>query len=624
MGDSGEAVIVWDSPGPVPDGTQRVYTWSGYEETSRVKSLMCYAEANADRLRTRYLAWVYDFGMAQVDGRPVIEHLQRSDGFSYWWMTLLAEKSMYKSGEAITDAIRLFALEELLRAHPPTSITFVTCNRRRHEAVRMMTRNLTITYRWRRTSVRSFNTPTLKMLLRRLPHILQGGLALVHFAVSRWQLRHPSAAAQPLGRDEVLMINYFFNIDVPQTQSSGQLRSQYWNGLGGVLDKVGGAVNWLHIYIPHRTIGSTRKAKELLTQLNTTDHCNRHALVEAGLSLRILGQVIVEWISLMRQSARLTGNLKAWVPQGSNFSLWSIMCDDWYSSLRGTAAVHGILRLSLFDKALSGLPHQRVGCYLCENQAWERALIWEWRRRGHGRLLAVIHSTVRFWDLRYFADVRLRAAASASRPPWPEQAVINGPAMARELSIMGEFADIMTHAEALRFGHLRTGPSRESRRPKSERFRLLILGDYLADNTARMMQTLREAASLLPGNMVLTVKPHPNTPIDAAAFPELRLNLTAAPLGELIAEHDVAYASSMTAAAVDAYLRGLRLIVRRDDGGLNMSPLRGVPEACFISTPDELACALREAPMTGSVPRKPEEVFHLEPSLPRWTKLLTP
>ena len=54
------------------------------------------------------------------------------------------------------------------------------------------------------------------------------------------------------------------------------------------------------------------------------------------------------------------------------------------------------------DNILSNIPKQKVGIYLLENQAWEKSLISSWNKFNHGGLIGVAHSTIRFWDLRYF------------------------------------------------------------------------------------------------------------------------------------------------------------------------------------------------------------------------------
>ena len=57
--------------------------------------------------------------------------------------------------------------------------------------------------------------------------------------------------------------------------------------------------------------------------------------------------------------------------------------------------------IEIFNKLLKELPKQKLGIYLQENQGWEYAFINAWKNNGHGKLLAVQHSSVAYWDMRY-------------------------------------------------------------------------------------------------------------------------------------------------------------------------------------------------------------------------------
>ena len=78
------------------------------------------------------------------------------------------------------------------------------------------------------------------------------------------------------------------------------------------------------------------------------------------------------------------------------------MKENWYSDFCGSNLILNLLWFRLFETALTEIPYQSYGLYLNENQSWERALIYAWNKNKHGHLIAVQHSTVRFWDLRYF------------------------------------------------------------------------------------------------------------------------------------------------------------------------------------------------------------------------------
>ena len=116
-----------------------------------------------------------------------------------------------------------------------------------------------------------------------------------------------------------------------------------------------------------------------------------------------------------------------------------------------------LLWIERFDRALRDAPHQVKGFYLCENQGWERAFIHAWRKHGHGELTAVPHSTVRFWDLRYFADPRTVQSFGAARLPQADRVALNGPAAIEAYLDAGFPKEIIRECEALRFAHAKYG-----------------------------------------------------------------------------------------------------------------------------------------------------------------------
>ena len=89
--------------------------------------------------------------------------------------------------------------------------------------------------------------------------------------------------------------------------------------------------------------------------------------------------------------------------------------------MSGQIAMSNILFLNLFESALGALPTQRLGVYLQENQSWEFALIQTWKAARHGRLVGSQHSTVRYWDLRYYFDSRSYYRDGTNILPLPDK-----------------------------------------------------------------------------------------------------------------------------------------------------------------------------------------------------------
>ncbi len=184
--------------------------------------------------------------------------------------------------------------------------------------------------------------------------------------------------------------------------------------------------------------------------------------------------------------------------------------------------MQNVLMLNLFEKAFSYLPKQANGVYLQENQGWEFGMIQAWRSKQHGQLIGFPHSTVRFWDLRYFYDPRSYCKNLLSLP-MPNFVAVSGHSAKNEYVGGGYPTDDLIEVEALRYLHLDivVDKQRRSRLPSPTRPQLLVLGDYLPSDTALQMNLLRGIADKLP-NIELTVKPHPACPIVASDYPGIK------------------------------------------------------------------------------------------------------
>jgi surface carbohydrate biosynthesis protein (TIGR04326 family) len=152
--------------------------------------------------------------------------------------------------------------------------------------------------------------------------------------------------------------------------------------------------------------------------------------------------------------------------------------------------------------------------------------------------------------------------------------------------------------------------------------RLLVLGDYLPSNTQLQMKLLEQAVSFMAQPLEITVKPHPNCPIQPADYPGLRMRVNMEPIAKLLAECDVAYASAVTSAAVDAYCAGVPIVSVLDPDTLNLSPLRGCVGALFASTPEALASALASVANKARAGAHQPAYFTVDAKLPNWRRFL--
>jgi surface carbohydrate biosynthesis protein (TIGR04326 family) len=618
------SLLIWDAEGEPPVGECTPVLWRAFVANAQLDavSIPALIETNADLLKKRYLAWVYELGETSIQDKRLVEHLQLRPLFSYWWMTLFAEKCNYSKSKQIDDAIRLMAFDKWATNQSISRVVLSTTNQPLAECIRLWCTNLGVVFEWQRITKPIAPLSWVKRIYHAAPQPLQAFAWLAKYLIDRWSLRGVGLKEWQQTDGRVTFFSYLFNL-LPDAAKQGRYESRYWAHLPDALQREGCKTNWLHLYVKDVLLPTSKQAADTIRAFNKTG-CGEqhHVTLDTFLNFSVVSRTLRDWFKLLWVGISLRNKLRA--EQGPVLNLWPLFEDDWRQSMFGTVAIGNLLNLNLFESALECLPQQQRGVYLQENQSWEFGLIQVWQARGHGPLIGTPHSTVRFWDLRYFFDSRSYQRTGSNDLPMPNQVSFNGPVMMDAYKNGGYPVDELVEVEALRYLHLSDtiDDAASATKSKNGPMRVLVIGDYLLANTKLQMNLLVQAFPGLPAGTIITVKPHPSCPIHLNDYPSLRMTVTMEPIAKLLDECNVAYSSAVTSAAVDAFCARVPIVSVLDPKTLNLSPLRGCAGVIFASTPEELADALTSAATTSSTPVNPREFFTIDPELPRWRKLI--
>jgi surface carbohydrate biosynthesis protein (TIGR04326 family) len=651
----GGAFLVWDAQGPPPPGDWTTVLWSAFgpADGASVIALPRLVEDNAAALRARYLAWIHDLGQARVAGARIIDHLELRPGFSYWWMTLVAHKpNFYES--YINDVVKCLAFDTLARERGrPTRVAVSTDNRTLARLFEDYCRASRIPFERIPPSRRArtwagIGAPALLAPLK--------ALALLAFLAIRRLFAGAAPPASDRPPSRIAVFDVLIHLQ-PGPRLSGRFGSQYWTELVSLLRQADADSSWLHIFFPHADVPSLRRANTLMHAFTTSSGGReRHGLLDGALTLGAVGAALRNYLRLARVYLRLRAIEPHFTPAGSGFNFWPVFRRNWRDSLIGAPAMRNCTWISLFDRALAALPRQSIGLYILENQPWEMAMLHAWRAAGHGRIIGVPHTTVRFWDLRYYYDPRGYRRDVGNALPMPDTVAVNGPAALQMYLGGGYPAAQVVEVEALRYLHLQQPARREPSGGASPRRRVLICGDNLPGSNARLMRVVAAADRLMPRGTTYVFKPHKALPFDVAPYVPLPISTSTSELAEILDDCDVVITGNVTSAAVDAYCAGLPLASMEDGSALDPSPFKGFGGAVPFSDGRDLADPLDgdaarpegrglsgvetftnaaelgtilerlwSARVThdGSPPRRPREPFFwLDPDLPRWRTLL--
>jgi len=617
-----DEILIWDSaePPPIHQGTIVLWRRLASKNSTTEVSIPALIEKNSNLLKTQYLAWIYDLGHAVTQNSNFAGKLQIRENLSYWWMTPLTEKFNYSRSPQITDAVRLMAFDFWASGQTIIKVEFLSSNEELMSCLQDWCAKKNIAFTFKKIAKKVSKISIKRRLFNHLPLLIQALVVFALYVIDRWDFRKVGVLEWRESKAKLSFVSYLFNIPTNDLKISN-FRSPYWANLPDELDLQEKKSNWLHLYIKDSNFPRAVDAASYIQQLNSTSKYQVHTTLDSFLGIDIILKTLSEWIKLRSVLNKLENVLES-VPSG-NLNLWPMYAKEWRASASGPSLIQNLLMLNLFDSAIADLPEQSVGTYLFEQQPWEMALISAWRTSGHKKLVAAQHTTMLFWDMRYFHNSRTYEIESESSLPLPDLFAINGPLAMKMCQAWGYPRSKLIEVEALRYLHLLPLQKPSPWNPRSKKpFKLLVLGDYLQENTDLQMQCLESAIPILPKGIQIIIKPHPNCAISNSRFSTSGLTINEAPIAQLVRNCDAAFSSATTSAILDAYCLGIPVIAMRNFDELDLSPLRGIGKAAFVSTPQELA--LKVAELVTSYPENstPTEIFTLDPNLVKWKKLL--
>ncbi|MGC2031759.1 MAG: TIGR04326 family surface carbohydrate biosynthesis protein [Steroidobacteraceae bacterium] len=611
-------MLLWAADAKLAPAHANIVLWQGSARAAGVRSITEYIEIHAQEVRRRYLAWCHEFGETPVLGRRLRERFKLADGTSFWWHSAFVEQSSWKQG-SLETMLKLFAFEFLLEAEAPAELTFAGSDRDVNLVLEAMCRRRGIRYAWSRLPrQRVF---TLRALVRGLPRLVHGLMALAYFAWIRVALRRPPLPGSISSARRVLICGPFANHDANRHDGSN-FTSRYWGTLPQLLAEDGYEVHWLHYLYVHDKVPTARQARKMLQRISgSSGRVAAHAFVESYSPACGIANIFVRWLAIAAESLMVGRCLRRRFEKGFD-AYWPLVRDDWAKTFRGFGCVQNLFYDECFDRALKDSRRYDECVYLMENQGWERSLARAWHKYDHGRLTGVAHSTVRFWDLRYHCDPRRYDPGYRDRLPSPDCVALNGRVARDEYLATCAAREPVADCEALRYLHLVPGSPRDlGELSRGGAVRILLLGDYTRERTEALLRVAEGVCGRTASPLEIWVKPHPGCPIDPQRHLSSAFKIVTDPVATLVSSSHLVLASNTTSAALEAYVCGGRVLVFDDRSGVNYSPLMRVQGVLFVSDTDDLCRAINALdPGAHEDRRQTDGFFNIEPDLPGWRR----
>ena len=634
MNKSGDDILhIVDGDYEIGCKNEKVAYWSTFSSKENSISLPAMVEREKESLKKEFFTWLTNFSQSKIKQKTLVEALKVEGDFSFWWPSLLNEKSAYKS-PWIYDMFRVRLLRRIFNDGDYGSVCVHTSNLKLSKLIRQFAREHNVKFSFKKYHNKNIDRPLydLRRVVSGMPSIGRAALFLCRFLWSnRVFIFNKHSSRQLLAapsKKQISIVSYFPNMDLEKA-SNGQFYSNYWANLPAELMDDKFIIHWSFIYGKNPAC-STKQALEFCSQFNESYPDQSFTFLHEYLSFKVFFRALKLYFKLcMRYMSVRKVMRPMFSPADPNVDFY-LLKRDLSDSIIGKTAMENCLFYALFERSVAGQQKSAACVYLMENQGWEKCLVYNWRKINHRPIIGYSHSSIRCFDLRYFGfEYELNFAGNKTMPT---KVACCGKDSIDKLTDLDVPQSYFLGLEAIRYTYLnRFKSTNQSFVIKNKQISILCLTDIKAKSAVYQLKFLSEFVVKYQAelNVNIVVKPHPFLP-NAKALVErclsnIKHTITTEHLSKMNLAVDVALVDSDTTAAIDVAYMGIPFLSLRNPGVLNLSPVLNHSNFFIESIEDfynKLCNIEGSKAYLNDVFHGNNEFFYLDENLPRWERLL--
>ena len=355
--------------------------WDEYSSNTNDISILEYIEKNSSILKAKYINLVNEISLLTIKNKNLIDTFLIKKSFSYWWITDIYEKSIYKHA-SINEVIKLLAFEKILKENKFQKVIIKNFDVKLTQSMKLILKNLDITSEF--VDKKYFNYKNILFF-----KIIFSFLNFLRFLSKRISFNKTYIKNTNIRN---LFCSYFAYIDLKKLRKN-IYHSDFWNGLISKNNPIIKDSHFLHIFFPTKKI-SYNKSLIAIKKINKNSN-NKHFFIEELFSAKIFFKIIKFWIlNILKFKLNEKNIKKSFIDK--NLSGWFFFEDELVESFCGTSVLINMYYFYLFEKLSKNLPAVKKTFFLYENQGWEKSFIFNFKKINYNKIFAVQHSTVRF------------------------------------------------------------------------------------------------------------------------------------------------------------------------------------------------------------------------------------
>jgi len=580
--------------------------WNDYNSHENNISILDYIEKNSELIKRRYIELIEEIAFYKINGKKLHEVFSIEKNFSYWWITDVYEKSLYKHS-SINEILKILALEEIIKDNKITKILIKNFCEKIFKSVKQICKANQILLEGE--SKKLLNIKKIFFF-----NIIFSFLNFLRFIIKRISFIKSNINKKNIKN---LFCSYFTYIDFEKLKKN-LYHSEYWGSLLNGKNKIIKESHFLHIFFPTKNISYIGAMKAIKKINNNTN--NKHFFIEEFFTVRIFYKIIKYWVINIFRYLKYRKSIQQHLAE-KNSTIWYLLQDELEENFCGTSSFINMYYFYLFKELSKSISTVDKTFFLYENQGWEKSFVFNFKKISNNKIFGVQHSTVRYWDLRYNIDMK-HNEARVFKNFHPDYYAVNGDDSFVKLIANGYGYETIKKVEAIRYENV-LKKMNSNNIIKNNTSSILIAGDYSVESNLNIASSLNNLDDQLISKFNFTLKEHPLR--EMSNLLKFKFTKSSKSIDILKNNHNYAIVSNTTSAAVDLYLLGFQLIVIVDKYNVNLSPLKDNKDIFFLYDQNLLPIyldKLSKIDKIDKIDKEKKNFFYYSPNYHLWNSLI--
>jgi surface carbohydrate biosynthesis protein (TIGR04326 family) len=617
------------------DAVKHVLMKQGVASFSQYNTALLF-DNEVKELREKVKKWSAQTGNYMALGKTVKEwFLLPYCNVSTWWYSLLSGKNTLKT-DAFFRIAQVRAAKMALSEKSFDGILVFVADKSLRRSVKNLAAKFNIPIIILKTAHQTGIQFKIRSFLNKTSFyrsVCLGFFYLARFAWRGFLARHylGNRKLRVPDRDSLLFVTYFPSVEKDALQKK-LFKNKYAPVLQDKLKEMSIPVVWLLMYVP---INGYDFGKAVRLAKHFADNGEKLFLAEEYFTLKTIILTFFLWVRQLIIGIFVYCSIKKknLFSDSLENEYEPIIKSMWGQSFYGPFGMEGIIYSFIFQKVFREITNIFNCLYYCEMQAWEKAL--NAGKKGNNPSVTTIgyqHSSVsRNFYYYFFDSLETARTGKDTDLPLPDILACNGEITGSMFEKSGY--KMVTRVEAVRYLYLNQILSGHIQLNKKKPV-LLVAGSINKMETLNLVMFVKSAFPAAQ-EFEIWFKGHPGMLMETIF---LELNIKSGREGYKIIHDDIAECLGharvaivpSSTVAIEAIAFGCEVIIPVFPDMMTMNPLSDFEGYCHkVASPEEMSNTVRKI-LSGYAMKHIDEYrefvksyWDLDPSLKRWTKLLT-